>query len=295
MHIKIGTRASALALKQTDIVVSKIKSCFPYITIEIVKILTSGDKITDRNLYDIGGKALFLKEIEDAMLNEEIDVAVHSMKDIPGKLDPRFEIAAVLEREDPRDAFVSSKYSSIETLPKGAVVGSSSMRRKVILQNIRPDLQIVTFRGNVLTRLKKIESLEVDATILAVAGLKRLGLESKISSIIDPDIMLPAPGQGLIAIEVLSSNHQMRQILSAINNRTSYYESLAERSFMEYLDASCDTPLAAYAIKTGDTINIKYMLSSIDGKEMRYYSTSCDYNEAKIIGYKAGKIIKSLF
>ena len=176
MKIRIGTRKSKLALIQTEMVISELKRNFSELEYEIVPIVTTGDKITNKNLYDIGGKALFLKELEEQLIDKQIDLAVHSLKDVPGVISDKLEIAAVLEREDPRDCFVSFKYKSINELPEGSIVGSSSVRRKVLISKQRPDLELVQFRGNINTRLQKLKNKEVDATILACAGLMRADL-----------------------------------------------------------------------------------------------------------------------
>ncbi|MFP3035387.1 MAG: hydroxymethylbilane synthase, partial [Candidatus Tisiphia sp.] len=208
--IKIGTRRSPLALIQTNLVVDQIKIHYPNINCEIVPIITSGDLIKDKNLYDIGGKALFLKEIENALINSEIDLAVHSLKDVPCKLPSELMICAVLEREDARDVFVCLDYKSIEELPFASKVGTSSVRRKVLIQRKRPDLKIVTFRGNVDSRIKKLMQGDVDATILAYSGLKRLGLfDTQYCHLIEAKEMLPSVGQGVIAIEIRKNDNKM--------------------------------------------------------------------------------------
>lgn len=272
MHIRIGTRKSKLALIQTEICINKIKEIYPDISYEVIPITTTGDHITDKNLYDIGGKALFLKELEEALLANKIDIAVHSLKDVPGIVPETFNIAAVLEREDPRDVFISTKYKTIQDLPQGAIIGTSSVRRKVIMQQIRPDLKYVPFRGNVNTRLAKLERGEVDATILAMAGIKRLGIyDANICHPLEPDLMLPACGQGVIAIEIRANDQNMQDLCSKINHVKTYHLIIAERSFLKEADASCDTPIAAYATYLPDgRIEARYMMSNIQGSDIRY-------------------------
>ena len=293
MQIKIGTRKSKLALIQTNMVIEAIRNHFPDIECVVVPIVTTGDKITDKNLYDIGGKALFLKELEEQLLDHQIDLAVHSLKDVPGVLPDGLIIAAVLERHDPRDCFVSMRYRSIDEIPIGGIIGSSSVRRKVILQQNRPDLKIVQFRGNIDTRLEKLQRQEVDAAILACAGLKRAGLfDNEYCYPIETDQMLPAAGQGIIGIEIRSNDQNMLDICNKINHQSTWYLALAERSFLTYLDASCRTPLAAYAVFQGEAIKAKYMLSDIDGKFPKYITLVDSKEHAGLMGSRAAKKLK---
>lgn len=290
MRITIGTRKSKLALVQTDIVVKQLLEINPALDIHILPITTTGDKITDQNLYDIGGKALFLKEIEEHMLAGKVDIAVHSLKDVPGILPEGLKIAAVLEREDPRDVFVSSKCQGINSLVQGAIVGSSSVRRQVILHKIRPDLKFVQFRGNVPTRVDKVMRNEVDATILAAAGLKRLNIFDNIfCKAIDPNVMLPAAGQGIIAIEAREDDHKILELLTKINHLPTWYVANAERSFLSYLDASCRTPISAYAVIEYGRIKAKYMLSDIDGANIKYHTEIGAIEDAASLGVFAAQ------
>jgi hydroxymethylbilane synthase len=296
MKIRIGTRNSRLALKQTEMVIEKLKQITPNLEAMIVPIITTGDKITDRNLYDIGGKALFLKEIEECLLEDKIDIAVHSLKDVPGVLDPRFKIISVLERDDPRDLLITNNASSLGDLKVGAVIGTSSMRRSIILRALRSDLKTVTFRGNVTTRIDKAKRGDVDATILAIAGLKRLELDYNNYYIFPVEEMLPAAGQGVIAVQSCSGNDKYIKLCSEINHHPTWLTSLAERSFIEYLDASCDTPVAAYAyFSNQQQIKAKYMLGTSDLSVIEYYETETEPSEDAVIqmGYKAAKLLKS--
>ncbi len=269
MKIRIGTRGSKLALIQANLVISEITKYYKNADCQIIEIITSGDTITDKNLYDIGGKALFLKEIEEQLLDKKIDIAVHSLKDVPGILPKGLVIAAVLEREDPRDCFVSFKSNSILTLPQNAKIGSSSVRRKVIINQVRPDIEVVQFRGNINTRLEKLKSGQVDGSILAVAGLKRADLfDNKYCFPIDTDFMLPAVGQGIIGIEVRQDDQNMLELCKHINHKPTWDLSITERSFLSYLDASCRTPMAAYAQYKNDKILASYMLASEDGSKI---------------------------
>lgn len=293
--IKIGTRKSPLALIQTNLVVEQIKLNFPAIDCEIVPIVTSGDLIQDKALYDIGGKALFLKEIEQALLDKKIDLAVHSLKDVPGRIPQGLVIAAVLEREDPRDAFICMRYKSIEELPQHATVGTSSPRRKAFLQKIRPDLQIVTFRGNIDSRIKKLMNKEVDATILAYAGLARLAcFNPEYCNLIDIRQMLPAIGQGVIAVETREENHKMLEICTKINHLPTLELIKSERAFLEYLDANCRMPVAAYSSYTEEKeIKTDYMLGSLDGSKMVFHTEFATIKNSRQSGIKAAKIMLS--
>lgn len=293
MKIKIGTRQSKLALIQTDLVVKQIKSFYPELECEIIAIKTKGDKILDRNLYDIGGKALFLKELEEKLLDNEIDIAVHSLKDVPGILPKGLVISAVLERSDPRDCFVSFKYKSIDDLPKKAKIGTSSVRRKVILKKMRPDLELVQFRGNINTRMQNLKNGDVDATILAVAGLQRAGLfDASCCFPFDVGQMLPAAGQGVISLETREGDKKIIELCKKINHLPTWCLSQAERGLLSYLDASCRTPLSAYAYyKDNNIINAKYMMSDIEGSNIRYYQEECDVSSANQMGINAAKIM----
>lgn len=290
MKIKIGTRKSKLALIQTEMVIFELKKNFPELECEIVPVVTTGDKITNKNLYDMGGKALFLKELEEQLIDKQIDLAVHSLKDVPGVISEELEIAAVLERADPRDCFVSFKYKSIDDLPKGSIVGSSSVRRKVLISRKRPDLKLVQFRGNINTRLQKLKDEEVDATILACAGLTRANLfDSEFCYPLEFDEMLPAAGQGVIAVQIRSDDKKMQEICRIINHKSTWYLAQAERSYMSYLDASCRTPMSAYAHYVGEEIKANYMLSDIDGKNIRFVSKVCKIEDVNQVGIDAAK------
>ncbi len=296
MPIRIATRRSKLALIQTDLVIKKLKECFPNINCEIVPVITTGDKITDRNLYDIGGKALFLKELEEKLLTGEVDLAIHSLKDVPGILPLGLEIAAVLDREDPRDCLVSYKYKSLNELPNGAIIGTSSVRRKVILQKIRPDLKIIPCRGNIQTRLDKLSGNNApDAIILACVGLKRLGIfDEKYCFALTVDEMIPSAGQGTIAIEKRSDNQKINDICKKINHLPSWYLSQAEREFLAYFDASCKTPIAAYAEYIDkSTIKARYMYGDFEGKCLEFHTETGDKIRGKEIAIKAAKIIEA--
>ena len=290
MIIRVGTRKSRLALIQTDLVIKEIKHHFSDVSCEVIPITTTGDVITDRALYDIGGKALFLKEIEQQLLDHKIDIAVHSLKDVPGVMPNSLVIAAVLDREDSRDVFISYRYKSIAELPLRAIIGSSSVRRKLYLQKIRPDLQVVVFRGNIDTRLKKLKSGDVDATILAAAGLKRAQLlDEEYCHHIPHAQMLPAVGQGVIAIEIRENDIQMQRICEKINHEPTWHLMQIEREFLKHLKADCKTPVAAHAIWEGNLIKTDFMLADIDMTNMEFYNTVCNLEEAASCGKKAAE------
>ena len=295
MQIKIGTRKSKLALIQTEIVIQELKKYYPEMEYIIVPVTTTGDKILDKNLYDIGGKALFLKELEEKLLDNTIDIAVHSLKDVPGILPLGLEILAVLEREDYRDCFVSFKYKSIEEMPQGATIGTSSVRRKVIIEQMRPDLEIVSFRGNVNSRLEKLRDGLVDATILACAGLIRLDLFDRTYCYpIDESVMLPAVGQGVICIEGRKDDDKIRNICQQVNHQLTYYISKAERGILTYLDASCRTPIAGLSYIKDSQLYGKYMLADEDGSQVRYHTIVTDIENSEVVGAWAGEELAKL-
>ncbi len=280
LKIKIGTRASKLALAQVEeiknfLLTNKLVS---EEQVQIIHFTTSGDKIQDRNLSEIGGKGLFIKELEEALIYNKIDIAVHSAKDVPPFLHEDTEIAAFSKRFDSRDCFISKKFNSIDELTQGAVIGTSSARRKAILLGLRPDLKVVNFRGNVDTRLKKIENDEVDATILAICGLTRLKERKEQNSacplgydetnkIIEKDVMLPAGGQGALAIQVRKNDKNIFDIVNKINDFESEVCLRAERSFLSELGASCSTPVAVHAWKENNLLHLKTIILDYDGSE----------------------------
>jgi len=267
--IKIGTRGSPLALAQAYETRARLMAAhaMPEDRFEIVVIKTTGDKILDRPLGEIGGKGLFTKEIEDALLDGSIDMAVHSMKDMPVDQPEGLILDCYLPREDVRDAFVSLKYKSIADLPKGAKLGSSSLRRRAQILNRRPDIDVVEFRGNVQTRLRKLEDGIADATFLAMAGLNRLDNSAIAQSAIDTDDLLPAVAQGAIGIERHVGNHVIHDMLSAIADEPTQTRLAAERAFLKALDGSCQTPIAGLATLDGDSLTLQGQILRLDGSE----------------------------
>lgn len=281
-----------MALIQTNLVIDRIKNYYPESDCQVVPIITSGDLIKDKNLYDIGGKALFLKEIEDFLIKGEIDLAVHSLKDVPCKIPEALTMAAVLEKEDERDVFICKNYKSIEELPLHSRVGTSSMRRKILIQQKRPDLEIITFRGNIDTRIRKLLQGEVDVTILAYSGLKRLDLfDQEYCHLINIDQMLPCVGQGVIAIEICKNDESMQEVCSTINHLDTWRLIQTGRAFLEYLDADCRTPVAAYSEYLGEQIYTRFMLSNIAGSKTIFHSENSSFSNCQDIGVKAAKFM----
>jgi hydroxymethylbilane synthase len=268
-RLRIGTRGSALALAQAHEVRRRLAAAhgLDEATIEVVTIKTSGDRIQDRPLAEAGGKGLFTKEIEEALLAGEIDLAVHSMKDMPTVLPDGLTMSAMLPREDVRDAFISAKWPSIDALPQGAVVGSSSLRRQAQLRRMRPDLQVITYRGNVETRLRKLAEGAVDATLLAVAGLNRLGLADRITAAIPLDVMLPAVAQGAIGIETRFDDEDTIDLVTALNDATTALCVTAERAFLARLEGSCRTPIAGLGTLACGTFTFRGEILRPDGSE----------------------------
>lgn len=268
-RISIGTRGSKLALWQSEWVRSEIKKLRPDIEVSLVKIKTTGDKILDVPLAKVGGKGLFVKEIEEALLRGDVDVAVHSMKDVPTDLPSGLHLAAICKREDPRDAFISkeSNIKGINDLPQGAVVGTSSLRRSCQLLSRRPDLKIIQLRGNLDTRLRKLDEGHFDAIILAAAGIKRLGLGKRITSILPPDVSLPAIGQGAIGIECRVDDEFINDLLLPLNDPETSLCVRAERAFLKKLEGGCQVPIAAYARIDGSLI-MDGLVGSISGDRL---------------------------
>ncbi len=294
MKYKVGTRDSKLALIQAELVCESIVSANPHLSIqfELVKIKTLGDKILHKNLVDIGGKNLFIKEIEEALIAKKIDFAVHSLKDMTAKLDPQLSIAACLEREDPRDALVSENYKHLDDLPNGALIGTSSIRRKHLALHYRPDLMSIAFRGNVLTRLEKLKQKQVDATFLAVAGLKRLKIERSLYHPIEVNEFLPAISQGVIGVECRLEDSDLYQLLRSVNHQETEIATIAERGFLEYLEADCSAPIAAYATISNEQINLDCLVIDPQGK-IHKTNIKGKIEEAHNLGSEAGSRLKS--
>lgn len=292
--LRIGTRGSPLAMVQARTVRARLAAVMGVAeeAIELVIIRTTGDAIQDRPLADAGGKGLFTKEIEEALLDGRIDLAVHSAKDVPTISQPGLMLAACLEREDPRDVFISRKAASFADLPQGATLGTTSPRRQAIAKRIRPDLRIVPLRGNVATRLAKLDAGEMDATILALAGMKRLGLEAHATHIMPVHEFLPAAGQGAIAIETRESDLRTRELLKRIDHADTFTALACERAFLAVLDGSCKTPIGGYAEISGDTIHLRGLLAHPDGAPSVVHELRGARADAVKIGTEAGQYIR---
>lgn len=293
--IRIGTRGSPLALAQANETRDRLVAAHGLDPgeLEIVVITTTGDSVRDRPLSEIGGKGLFTKEIEEALLTGAIDLAVHSMKDMPAHLPDGLDFAAILPREDPRDAFLSLTAGSLADLKPGATLGSSSVRRTAQALKQRPDLKTVQFRGNVDTRLRKLSDGVADATFLACAGLNRLGLAHKITSIVPIEVMLPAVAQGAVAIEIRTDNGKMRSMLAAINHRASETAVACERAFLAALDGSCRTPLAGHAVLSENTIHFTGEALTPDGNHVFSAGRTGSLADAARMGKDAGEEVKA--
>ena len=266
--LKIATRKSPLALWQAKFVKSKLASLYPDLKIELVKMTTQGDQILNSPLSKIGGKSLFIKELEIGMNEGRADIAVHSMKDVPYELPQGFEIGAILERENPFDAFVSNDYNSISDLPNGAKLGSCSLRRIVQIKAIRPDLEILDLRGNVNTRLKKLDDGEYDAIILACSGLSRLGFEDRIKQDLSPNDSLPAVGQGALGIEIKANDHKISSLIEPLSHKRTMTEVSAERALNATLQGGCSVAIGAFATSKGSELKLCGMVGNVDSGEI---------------------------
>ena len=264
----VGTRSSQLALWQADFVIGELAKKYPELVVEKRLMTTKGDKILNAPLAKIGGKGLFTKELETAMLEGEIDIAVHSLKDMPVVVPEGLVITAITQRADPGDAFVSSKYESFQQLPVGAKVGTSSLRRKAQLLHARPDLQIEDLRGNVNTRLRKMEEENFDGIILACAGLKRLGFGDKIRQVLPQTMCLPAVGQGALAIECRQADKETRELLEFLNDRCTRLCTEAERGFLATVEGGCQVPVGVHAVSAETGIRVEAVIASMDGSTL---------------------------
>jgi hydroxymethylbilane synthase len=266
-RLVIATRESALALWQAQHVRARLEALYPTTAIELLGLTTQGDRIIDRPLAAIGGKGLFVKELEVAISEGRADLAVHSLKDMPMDLPDEFTLAAVVAREDPRDALVSNRYATLQALPSGAIVGTSSLRREAQLRERYPTLKVESLRGNVNTRLRKLDAGQYDAMILAAAGLKRLGFADRIRALLEPDESLPAPGQGALALECRADRNDVIAALAALSDLGTVVATTAERAFSRALSGSCTTPLAAYAQWEEGRLWIRGYVARRDGSE----------------------------
>ncbi len=282
--IKIGTRGSMLALWQSNWIKAMIEKQYPGTTVELVRIVTKGDKILDVPLAKVGGKGLFVKEIEEALIREEVDIAVHSMKDVPTVLPDELHIGIITKREDPRDAFLSNNYQSVADMPAGARVGTSSLRRKAQLAAMRADLVIEDLRGNLDTRVRKLDDGLYDAVILATAGLNRLEMSQRITRHFSPEEMLPAIAQGAVGIELRRSDEELLAALSFMDDRATAVAVQAERAFLARLEGGCQVPIGGHGILADGRLSFTGLIASVDGREVFRETVSGAPEDAAAMG-----------
>ncbi|CAH9065562.1 Porphobilinogen deaminase [Pseudoalteromonas holothuriae] len=282
--LRIATRKSALALWQAEFVKAQLMHFHPELNVELVPMSTQGDIILDTPLAKIGGKGLFVKELEQAMLDGRADIAVHSMKDVPVEFPQGLELYTICEREDPRDAFVSNTYKDIESLPQGAVVGTSSLRRQCQIKALRPDLDIRDLRGNVNTRLAKLDNGDYDAIILAAAGLIRLEMPERIASFIAPEQSLPANGQGAVGIECRSDDALTKRLLTPLEHTETRIRVLAERAMNRRLEGGCQVPIGAFAQVNGEQVFLRGLVGALDGSEILRAQVTGSSEQAEQLG-----------
>lgn len=292
---RIGTRGSPLALAQAFETRTRLMAAhgLPEDMFEVVVLSTTGDRITDRSLSELGGKGLFTQELEEGLLSGDLDFAVHSSKDMPTRLPDGLRLSAYLPREDFRDAFIGRTSHTLAALPDGATVGSSSLRRQALIRRIRPDIQVITFRGLVETRLRKLSEGQVDATLLAYAGLKRLAKEDVVTELLDPEDFPPAPAQGAICVESRVGDARIDALLDPINDRPTYDAVSCERAFLAALDGSCRTPIGGYAICEGDHLKFSGLILTPDGRKEHSIETEGKRINAEKLGRQAGEAVRA--
>ncbi|MDG9781356.1 hydroxymethylbilane synthase [Metapseudomonas otitidis] len=288
-EIRIATRKSALALWQAEYVKSALEQAHPGLRVSLVPMVSRGDKLLDAPLAKIGGKGLFVKELETALLENEADIAVHSMKDVPMDFPEGLGLFCICEREDPRDAFVSNRFDSLDALPAGSIVGTSSLRRQAQLLARRPDLRIHFLRGNVNTRLAKLDAGEYDAIILAAAGLIRLGFEDRIRSSISVDDSLPAGGQGAVGIECRTADAEVHALLAPLHHRDTAVRVNAERALNKRLNGGCQVPIACYAVLEGDQLWLRGLVGQPDGGQLLRAESRAPADEAEHLGVRVAE------
>ena len=268
-ELRIGTRGSPLALWQANWVRERLFQGYPHLRVSLIKIKTKGDKLIDVNLATVGGKGLFVKEIEEGLLEGRIDLAVHSMKDVPVQMPEGLDIRFITRREDPRDVLISRDHLTLEELPSGAKIGTSSLRRRAQLLAYRPDLHIIPLRGNVDTRLRKLHTVGLDAIVLAAAGVKRMKMGVRISQFISPEVCLPAIGQGALGIETRIADDEINQYLSIIDHEATHLSIMAERAFLRRLEGGCQVPIGAWGSVSGqDMLTLKGFVGDLDGRKL---------------------------
>ena len=303
-EIRIATRKSALALWQAEYVKARLEAAHPHVTVSLVPMVSRGDKLLDAPLAKIGGKGLFVKELETALMENEADIAVHSMKDVPMEFPEGLGLYCICEREDPRDAFVSNHYENFDALPSGAVVGTSSLRRQAQLLARRPDLKIQFLRGNVNTRLAKLDAGEYDAIILAAAGLIRLGFGERIRASISVEDSLPAGGQGAVGIECRTGDTELHELLQCMNDPRTALRVTAERALNRHLNGGCQVPIACYAVLEGEQLWLRGLVGQPDGALLLRAEGRAPNAEAEALGVRiaeellqqgAGKILQDIY
>ncbi|MBB1402355.1 MULTISPECIES: hydroxymethylbilane synthase [Pseudoalteromonas] len=287
--VRIATRKSALALWQAEFVKAELERFHADVRVELVPMSTQGDIILDTPLAKIGGKGLFVKELEQAMLDGRADIAVHSMKDVPVEFPQGLALHTICEREDPRDAFVSNNFANLSALPQGAIVGTSSLRRQCQIKALRPDLDIRDLRGNVNTRLGKLDDGQYDAIILAAAGLIRLEMESRIADYIEPEVSLPANGQGAVGIECRIDDEVTKALLAPLEHTQTRIRVNAERSMNRYLEGGCQVPIGAYALVDGEQVHLRGLVGAVDGSEILRDEVTGHVNDAEKLGIELAK------
>ncbi len=292
-ELKIGTRGSQLALFQANWVKDRLSETHPGLHVTLIKIKTTGDKIQDVPLAKIGGKGLFVKEIEESLLQKKIDLAVHSIKDVPTEFPPGLHLSVITKREDPRDVFISNEGKTLKELPQGAKIGTSSLRRQAQLLHFRSDLELIPLRGNLDTRLKKLKTMNLDGIVLALAGVRRLGLEARVTEIISPDISLPAIGQGALGIETRMDDKEVEGQIRFLNDRDSSVAVTAERAFLKKLEGGCQVPLAAYARPAGKTLHVEGLVGSTDGRKLIRHQVEGPAENAEALGVALAEILLS--
>ncbi|MHB0806378.1 hydroxymethylbilane synthase [Stutzerimonas nitrititolerans] len=290
-EIRIATRKSALALWQAEYVKARLEASHPGLMVSLVPMVSRGDKLLDAPLAKIGGKGLFVKELETALMENEADIAVHSMKDVPMEFPAGLGLYCICEREDPRDAFVSNRYDSLDALPPGSVVGTSSLRRQAQLLARRPDLKIQFLRGNVNTRLAKLDAGEYDAIILAAAGLIRLGFGERIRSSIGVDESLPAGGQGAVGIECRTDDAELHQLLACLNDPQTATRVTAERALNRHLNGGCQVPIACYAVLEGDQLWLRGLVGQPDGTQLLRAEGRAPAEQAEALGVQVAEAL----
>jgi hydroxymethylbilane synthase len=289
--LRIGTRGSQLALFQANWVKEKLSEAHPDLQVTLIQIKTTGDKIQDTPLARIGGKGLFVKEIEEALIQKRIDLAVHSIKDVPTEFPKGLHLPVITKREDPRDVLISKDGKTLRDLPERAKIGTSSLRRQAQLLHFRNDLELIPLRGNLDTRLKKLKTMNLDGIVLALAGVRRLGLESRITEIIPTEISLPAIGQGALGIETRMDDEEVQKKVRFLNDQDSWIAISAERAFLKKLEGGCQVPLAAFARISGLTLRIDGLVGTVDGKRLIRHHMEGPADEATSLGTRLAEVL----